>query len=86
MLKDIALEIELPDVRKREIISKKTGFNIDNILYVKKTLNKETNEANQKTDEKKTRKAEPLTTENKRRTEPVSTKSVPEYKVLSVNK
>jgi hypothetical protein len=41
LLKDIALEIELPDSRKRALIKDKIGFNIDNILLVNKELKTE---------------------------------------------
>lgn len=89
LLKDIAVEIKLPDTRKRELIAKKTGFNIDNILYVKKQLETEVEEKPK--EEKASRKAAPISADgaSKRKAEPIKTtetKKFPEYKVVSVDK
>lgn len=83
LLKDMALEMEIPDVRKRKLIAQKTGFNIDNILQVKAALDVETGETGDK-EEKKTRKAEPINSEPKRKSTPIAAKTeYPEYKVVS---
>lgn len=83
LLKDMALEMEIPDVRKRKLIAQKTGFNIDNILQVKAALDVETGETGDK-EEKKTRKAEPIKSEPKRKSTPIAAKTeYPEYKVVS---
>ena len=38
MIKKIAVETEVPDVRKRDMISKKTGFNINNAISINHQL------------------------------------------------
>lgn len=43
LLKKIAVEVELPDTRKRKIISEATGFSIDNAINVNTILNTEEN-------------------------------------------
>ena len=88
LLKDIALDMELPDTRKRKLISQKLGFNIDHILNTKELLNTEPEKEN-KTEEK-VRKSAPITSEEpKRKSNPITTqpKSVyPEYKVVETKK
>ena len=87
LLKDVALEIELPDVRKRKLIARKTGWNIDSILYVKAALNAESKDENK--EDKPTRKSTPVETTSGRRAEPIKsepkTSAYPEYKVISKN-
>lgn len=39
--KDIAIKEEIPDVRKRDMLSEKTGLNINNAIMVNKILNEE---------------------------------------------
>lgn len=90
LLKEIAVETKLPDMRKRELIAKKTGFNLDNILLVKKQLEAET-EKPKEDKEKNSRKAEPISAESgsKRKAEPIKTtetKNYPKYNVVSVEK
>lgn len=87
LLKDIALEIELPDSRKRALIKDKIGFNIDNILLVNKELKTESLK-DAKKDEDKVRKATPIETEKspKRKSAPISQAKepkIPDYKVIS---
>ena len=87
LLKDIALEIELPDSRKRALIKDKIGFNIDNILLVNKELKTESLK-DAKKDEEKVRKATPIETEKnpKRKSAPISQAKepkIPDYKVIS---
>ena len=38
IIKDIAVKTELPDTRKRKMISEKTGFNIDNAIRVNEVM------------------------------------------------
>lgn len=38
IIKDMAVKIELPDTRKRKMISEKTGFNIDNAIRVNEVM------------------------------------------------
>lgn len=69
ILKKKAIEIELPDIRKRKLIFEKTGLNIDNALMINEVMNEE--DSNEVKDEKPVRKA--------------TTTSAPErkYKVVS---
>nr|DAD62389.1 MAG TPA: hypothetical protein [Caudoviricetes sp.] len=39
IIKRVAVATELPDTRKRELISQKTGFNIDNAIRVNSVMN-----------------------------------------------
>lgn len=48
LVKQIAVKIELNDMRKREIIFKKTGFNVDNAIKINQVDNV-TNEEEEKT-------------------------------------
>lgn len=41
LIKKISVDIELPDMRKREMISKKTGFNIHSAITVNQVVNAE---------------------------------------------
>lgn len=87
LLKDVALEIELPDVRKRKLIAQKTGWNIDSILYVKTALNAESKDESK--EDKPIRKSSPVETTSGRKAEPIKaeqkTNAYPEYKVISKN-
>ena len=42
--KDIAVKEEIPDVRKRDMLSEKTGLNINNAIMVNKVMNAEDEE------------------------------------------
>lgn len=84
LLKDIALELELPDIRKRKMISEKLGFNIDSILLARKELSREADES-KKDAPKKERKAETIKVNSPtRKAEPVAAepKKFPEYKII----
>ena len=41
MAKDIAVKEEIPDVRKRDMLSKKTGLNINNAIMINKVMEEE---------------------------------------------
>lgn len=67
LIQSIAIDIKLPDVRKRDLIFKKTGFNISNALTVNQVLE---GDNAQVVEEKKTRKAAPIKTAPERKTTP----------------
>lgn len=67
LIQSIAIDIKLPDVRKRDLIFKKTGFNISNALMVNQVLE---GDNAQVVEEKKTRKAAPIKTTPERKTTP----------------
>ena len=78
LIKTIAVEIELPDTRKRKLISEKTGLNIDNAIMVNTVMATEEDSA---PTEVKSRKAAPINAASStptRKAEPVS-----KYKVVS---
>lgn len=69
LAKDLAVSMEISDIRKRDAILNKTGFNVTNAIKI----NHETSETGQ--DEEKTRRSTPInnnstTTSEKRRTAP----------------
>lgn len=76
LVKKIAVETEIPDTRKRKLITEKTGFNIDNAINVNHIMSEETEEPQTETPAK-TRKAAPLKT---------ARKATPKYKVVSEDK
>lgn len=61
LIKDIGIKIELPDVRKRELIFKMTGFSIDNAVNVNRILNADSEEDKKTEEEKPKRKATAIT-------------------------
>ena len=92
ILKDVALEIELPDTRKRKLIAKKTGYNIDNILRVKQVLDAKPEGETDDKNAEKVRKSTPVVSDesNKRKSIPISVeddkKKYPDYKIVSATK
>lgn len=76
LIKLIAVETELPDTRKRKLISEKTGLNIDNAIMVNTVMATEEDVAPA---EVKTRKAVPISGT----TAPVCKAAAPKYKVVS---
>lgn len=65
LLKKIAIDIQLPDMKKRKLISEKTGFSIDNAIRVNEALEEE--DAAQIEAPAQERKAEPITPEAPKR-------------------
>lgn len=64
LIKTIAIETELPDTRKRKLITEKTGLNIDNAIMVNTIMSTEDENADAE-DQTKVRKATPVKTETK---------------------
>ena len=81
IIKSMAIKMELPDTRKRKIISDKTGLNIDNAIMVNEVMKEEHSDVTEKA-ETKVRKAAPINAGSAatptRKAEPVS-----KYKVIS---
>ena len=81
IIKSMAIKMELPDIRKRKIISDKTGLNIDNAIMVNEIMKEEHSDVTEKA-ETKVRKAAPINAGSAaiptRKAEPVS-----RYKVVS---
>lgn len=84
--KDIAVKEQVPDMRKREALSKKTGFNINNAIMVNEALKDEEKENAEAPS--KERRVKPTVTEEsatpQRRTAPLDVqKSSPKYNVVT---
>ena len=81
IIKSMAIKMELPDTRKRKIISDKTGLNIDNAIMVNEVMKEEHSDVTEKA-ETKVRKAAPINAGSAatpaRKAEPMS-----RYKVVS---
>jgi len=83
LLKKIAVELEIPDVRKRDLIAKKTGFNITSAITVNKQLAEE-DEQPKEDDNAPKRKATPIIKEE---SAPARKTAAPDkYKVVSTAK
>lgn len=80
LVKSMAIDLKLPDVRKRELIFEKTGFNVTNALNVNAVLDAESEKPVDKP--KVERKAQPITAV----TEPTRKAAPPKYNVVSITK
>ena len=69
LIKDLAVDLEIPDVNKRELITQKTGLNITQAIKFKK----ESAITESVVEEKKTRRAEPVQA-SQRKAAPVGSK------------
>jgi hypothetical protein len=81
LVKKIAVDEEIPDTRKRKLITEKTGFSIDNAINVNHIMSEETEETTEAPT--KTRKAAPLKTAA---SVPVRKAAASKYKVVSEGK
>lgn len=73
MIKKFAVELEIPDVNKRKMISKKTGLSIDNAIRVNQVMAEDTSE-------------EDVEEAPKRKAAPAATSSTPQRKVATNDK
>lgn len=80
MLKKIAVEKEIPDMRKRNLITEKTGFNINNAINVNHIIADGQDEEPKK--EKPMRKATPIN--EKTSSQKKESTSANKYKVVSM--
>lgn len=78
----LAVELEIPDTRKRKMISEKTGLNIDNAIMINHMMNDDDSEEEKAAAPK--RKTTPLG-EEKKSAAPVR-KTTPKYVVTSMGK
>ena len=76
--KDIAVKEEIPDMKKREMISTKTGFNVNSAIQVNHIMNEPVEETEKQPEEKKRRAAAPEKTEGT----PTRRAATPNYKVV----
>ena len=77
--KDIAIKEEIPDVRKRDAISKKTGLNINNAIMVNKVMN----EGDEKAEAPKQRRIQKDADSAPPQAEAKPERRVPQYKVVT---
>ena len=82
LIKDIAVKTELPDTRKRKMISEKTGFNIDSAIMVNTVMNEESAETEEAAPK---RKAAPINAESTA-DKVIRKAALPQYKVTTVVK
>jgi len=75
--KTIAIKEEIPDVRKRDMLSEKTGLNINNAIMVNKVMNEDSETAEEEAPKQRRVQVEKKDTTATRRTE------TPTYKVVS---
>lgn len=80
--KGIAVKREIPDVRKRDIISKATGFNITNAINVNHAIDGEEEKGKEEVKERRVVKKETVAgdTSKQRRT------TAPQYKIVNQEK
>lgn len=76
--KDIAIKEQIPDVRKRDAISQKTGLNINNAIMVNEIMNED--EAEEEAPKERRVKKEESKTESNDTSKP--TRRVPQYNVV----
>lgn len=77
--KDIAVKEQIPDTRKREALSKKTGFNIDNAIQINKIMDadeEDEKKAEAPAKERRVKPKEEKTEASQRRT------AAPQYNVV----
>ena len=84
LIKALAVEMEIPDTRKRDLISEKTGFNINSAININHIMNEEEINAQKKQVEEKTRRAAPINAAAADK--PQRRAAVPEYKVTQTIK
>lgn len=78
LIKKLAVEMELPDTRKRKIISEATGFSIDNAINVNAILNAEDTQSEEEKPVRGQRRATPI----KEDVAPTR-RTTPQYKVVT---
>ena len=77
--KTIAIKEEIPDTRKRDMLSEKTGLNINNAIMVNKIMD----EDNDKSKEKKKERRVKVDNSDNNTEKKVRRATAPEYKVVS---
>ncbi len=85
LIKDIAVKEEIPDMRKRELITKKTGFGVQNAINVNHILNEESDVEEDNTPK---RKAAPINAAAANSTSETATRkaTLPKYNVVVTTK
>ena len=76
LIKDKAVELKLNDIRKREIILQKTGFDVTGAIRINE-------ESERMPEETKTRRAAPINTEGEAQEAPTERRAAPKFKVAN---
>ena len=76
MAKDIAVKEEIPDVRKRDMLSKKIGLNINNAIMINKIMDEEETEVEAPKERRVKKEEAPAAEEAPKR------RTTPQYKVV----
>ena len=77
--KAIAVKEEIPDIRKRDMISKKTGVNINNAIMINHVMNDESEKVEEAPKERRVKAEAPASTDEK----PARRVTAPQYKVVT---
>ena len=83
LIKKIAVDTELFDTRKREVISKHTNFNIDTAININKMMEEDTEVENDAAAAGKQRRATPINEKESKPEAPKRRTAAKEYKVVS---
>lgn len=81
--KDIAVKERIPDSRKREALSEKTGFNIDSAINMDKLFEEEENKPEPEKKERRVKAADAKEDEAPKRRVEKKEEAAPKYKVIS---
>lgn len=81
--KDIAVKERIPDSRKREALSEKTGFNIDSAINMDKLFEEEENKPEPEKKERRVKAADAKEEEAPKRRVEKKEEAAPKYKVIS---
>ena len=80
LMKDLAVKLEIPDVRKRQAISEKTGTSVDNAIKINQLSKVDENEKAPETKQRRVKTTDVTkTTQKERRTNPTTPQK---YKVV----
>ena len=82
MAKDIAVKEEIPDVRKRDMLSKKTGLNINNAIMINKIMEEEDEADAEAPKERRVPKEKEKVKEPAPAEEAPKRRTTPQYKVV----
>lgn len=81
--KDIAVKERIPDSRKREALSEKTGFNIDSAINMDKLFEEEENKPEPEKKERRVKAADTKEEEAPKRRVEKKEEAAPKYKIVS---
>lgn len=83
--KDIAVKEEIPDNKKREMLSKKTGLNINNAIMVNHIMDEDSEKKEEVKKERRVKVADADETAEDKPTRRAAAPATPNYKVVTKN-